>query len=193
MSNSSKDLVTANNTHNLTSVLIKIDKKYQEQIYSFINELQNLNSEVDLINNEINVIKENIASLEEELKSLNSEIKSELLYLEKLNDKFLKKASVAFEIKKLNIKDNSSLDIIDELLEEIRELEIDILQKELQKENIQLKLIPSWQKITELKSKISEIEAQKRYIESLGTFNKVNNQKDLIKNVSSIEKKEDIK
>ncbi len=172
MSENSKDVVSveanSSSSYNLATALIEIDKKYQEQIYNFMTQLHNLNSEIDNFKNEIKTIQESIETEEQELQELNTQIKAELLHLEKLNETFLKKASIALEVEKLDVSNSVYKDMIEELDEEIRELEIDILQKELQKENLQLKIMPSLQKIAELKSKIKELEAQKRYIESLG-------------------------
>jgi chromosome segregation ATPase len=172
VSENSKDVVSveanSSSSYNLATALIEIDKKYQEQIYNFMTQLHNLNSEIDNFKNEIKTIQESIETEEQELQELNTQIKAELLHLEKLNETFLKKASIALEVEKLDVSNSVYKDMIEELDEEIRELEIDILQKELQKENLQLKIMPSLQKIAELKSKIKELEAQKRYIESLG-------------------------
>jgi len=155
-------------SHQFAKKLFEIDRKYQEQFSLFLNELHGLNSDIERLEKDIVIIKENIAKEEKELKDISAEIKAQLLHLEKLNEKLINKISVAIEMKKINNYSDSYKSIIEELSEDVRELEIDILQKELQKENLQLKLIPSWQKITEIKDKINKLQTQKRYIESLG-------------------------
>ena len=173
MSQKSKELVeleanSVSSNNNLVTTIFEIDRQYQEQISQFMTQLHSINSEIESLDKEIELTKENIKDNEKELESLSSSIGSELLYLQKLNDKLISKINVAIEMKKIDNLTSSYMDVIDELNEEIKDLEIDILQKELQKENLQLKLMPSWQKIAELKNKLNKLQTQKKYIESLG-------------------------
>lgn len=174
MSQKSKELmeVEANNlaanNNNLVTTIFEIDRQYQEQISHFMTQLHTINSDIESLDKEIELIKESIKEKEKELESLTNSVSSELLYLEKLNEKLISKINVAIEMKKIDNFTQNYKDALDELSEEIRELEIDILQKELQKENLQLKLMPSWQKITDLKNKLNKLKTKKRYIESLG-------------------------
>ncbi len=155
-------------THQLATALFEIDRKYQEQFAHFLNELHTINSEIEQLEKNIDLIKESIAKEEEELQKLSLSIEAELLHLERLNEKLINKVSVALEMKKIDSLSKSYEAIIQELNEDIRVLEIDILQKELQKENLQLKIMPSKQKITELQESINKLQVQKKYIESLG-------------------------
>jgi len=173
VSQKSKELVeleanSVSSNNNLVTTIFEIDRQYQEQISQFMTQLHSINSEIESLDKEIELTKENIKDNEKELESLSSSIGSELLYLQKLNDKLISKINVAIEMKKIDNLTSSYMDVIDELNEEIKDLEIDILQKELQKENLQLKLMPSWQKIAELKNKLNKLQTQKKYIESLG-------------------------
>jgi len=158
----------AANNNNLVTTIFEIDRQYQEQISHFMTQLHTINSDIESLDKEIELIKESIKEKEKELESLTNSVSSELLYLEKLNEKLISKINVAIEMKKIDNFTQNYKDALDELSEEIRELEIDILQKELQKENLQLKLMPSWQKITDLKNKLNKLKTKKRYIESLG-------------------------
>jgi chromosome segregation ATPase len=181
VSDKSKDLVgieansVSNNNSSIVTTIFEIDRKYQEQIADFMNQLHSLNSEIESITKELELLQENIKDNEKELKSISNNVNSDLLYIEKLNDKLVNKIYIAIEMKKVDSFNSSYQSIVDELNEDIRELEIDILQKELQKENLQLKLMPSWQKITELKQKLNKLTTKKRYIESLGLQKNSNN------------------
>jgi len=152
----------------LASALFEIDRKYQEQFSIFFNELHAINTQIEQLEKEKALLSESIKKEEKELKNLSAQIDAELLHLEKLNEKIINKITVALEMKKVNNYNDAYKSMIDELSEDIRVLEIDILQKELQKENLQLKLMPSWQKITEIKDKLHKLQANKKYIESLG-------------------------
>ena len=194
MSQKSNELtkVDSNNltpNNNLVSTILEIDRQYQEQISNFFTQLHTINSDIIALEKEIELIEDTNKDREKELETLKNTINSELLYLEKLNEKLISKVNVAIEMQKLNNFTQNYKDTLDEISEDIREVEIDILQKELQKENLQLKLMPSWQKITDLKNEINKLTTKKRYIESLGLQKKstINETKELPSEIIDVE------
>ncbi|GEM_PF-2741572 len=164
-------------TQHVTMALGKMEHAYQARISAFADELHHLNAFIDKLTQEIQLLEEAKQDKEQAVDILTREIDSEMKFLERMTQQFLKKAEVTAELKsELSAIDNHESThllrsrhlILKEFTKEIEETEITLLQKELEKQNRELELEPQRQQIRALKHQINELQAQKRYIESSG-------------------------
>jgi chromosome segregation ATPase len=162
----------------VTLALGEVERSYKQRIAEFAEELHALNGRLATLRDEIALIEKENEEKQRALQAARNETDAELKYLERLNAQFLKKAELTAELAREladvdETKKKSAIEtkhmLLRELLKEIEESEIALLQKELEAQNLQLELEPSMQRIRALKLEISELEAQKHYLESAGT------------------------
>jgi chromosome segregation ATPase len=156
----------------------EVERGYKERVAAFAEELHALNGRLATLRDEVALIEKENEEKQRALQTARNETDAELKYLERLNAQFLKKAEHTAELareladvdeEKRTAAIETKHMLLRELLKEIEESEIALLQKELEAQNLQLELEPSQQRIRALKLEISELEAQKHFLESAGT------------------------
>jgi chromosome segregation ATPase len=158
----------------VTTALSTMQRHYQENIAAFAETMHELSMRIDECKSDIEKLKREIAPHETELERFHADVAAQTALLENLNERYIRKCSVLEEFEKelARSKNTEALalqhryDELEELLEEIEALEITLLQKELERQNIILRIEPQRQRIIALENEIGKLEAQKRYIES---------------------------
>jgi len=165
-------------TYHVAMALGEVEKGYKERIAAFAEELHALNGKIATVKDEISLIEKENEEKERALQQLRNEVDAEIKFLERMTDQLLKKAELLAALRRelADVDETKRRGVIEakqtvliELKKEIEESEIALLQKELEAQNLRLELEPSRQHIRTLKLKISELEAQKRFLESAGT------------------------
>jgi chromosome segregation ATPase len=153
------------NTNELTAL-------YQDRFAAYSKELHQLSAKIQQLQKEIRILVDAKSQEELAFSTLEREVEAELKILTRLNEQYLKKAEVIIELRRLTQESNAVIEarvqMIDELLEEIEEVELLLLQKELECQNRRLELAPKREAIVHLEHQINTLEAQKQYLESAG-------------------------
>jgi chromosome segregation ATPase len=165
-------------TYHVALALGEADRNFKERVAAYAEELHRINAQIASLRNEIELVKKSLEPKERVLQVVRNETEAELKYLERLNAQFIRKAEVIAELKNelADIDPNKRKDvlkakyaILKELRSEIEESEIDLLQKELEAQNLGIELEPARQHLRTLEFQLSELEAQKQYLEGAGT------------------------
>jgi len=144
-------------------------RAYEEGIHQYVMEIEKLK-------NQINAQAKNNEKEEQALLVIESRIASEERLLERLNEQFSQKVK---SIEELKIEYRDMIDGAEynkllsrkkkelfEVLDEIEELEITLLGKELERVNLLDKLEPRQRIIEELEANLRELELEKEHFES---------------------------
>lgn len=159
-------------THQVSMALSAIENRYKESIAGYAEEMQHYTMQIEKVQSEITQLTEMKSADEALLGNIDGDVAYEMRLLERLHEQFLQKMAVRTELLSLvNEKDVAESEskneiLLHELLDEIEELEITLLKKELEKQNTLQKLEPVRQQIQTLEFKLKELELEKKYLES---------------------------
>ena len=162
----------------LASKIKEIDKLYQEGVIEYTESIYRYNIEIEKIRNEIAVTQGKNKKAETALLDIERSIEYQEQSLVGLHQKFIQKTSSIVELKteyKDSLQENlyqSTLKRkereIYELVDEIEEVELSFLNKELQRINLEELLEPKRTLLEELNRSLKELELEKSYFESTG-------------------------
>ena len=161
----------------LNAAIDSIEKGYKERIAALADEIHKLDAQIEQLSKDAALLEEEKAPQEERVTQLDQEITAETKFLERLTEQLVKKAEVTAELKQeldrvqepgsTHLLHNRKL-ILKELQKEIEETEIQLIEKELERQNHLIEIEPKRQQIRALRMRINALQAQKRYIESSG-------------------------
>ena len=161
----------------VTMALSALDNRYKENIAGYAQELHSCTHMIDMARIDLDMIEKQKEPHSRELLSREKEIEYTLRLLERLTEQCVQKtvviAELESELENLGHLGGESEAVLHSrytelrrLEQEIGDLELTLLNHELEKQNILLKIEPVERKIDALEKKIRELESQKRYIES---------------------------
>ncbi len=156
----------------------EIEKHYRDGIITYSEGLYRYTLEISKLETEIGIEKKSIHKDEETLFSLERQIEYDENLLEQYNNRFSKKIG---SIQELNREYREMMDTqtylktdkrklyeLQEILDEIEELEITLMQCELERINLLLKLQPKRREIAVLEREMKMLKLDKSYFESTG-------------------------
>jgi len=153
-----------------------LDRRYKENIADYAQELHSCTHKIDSARIELEMLRKQKEPHDEALVLVEKEIEYALRLLQRLSDQYIQKTTVAAELEEelenLGHSEESKSVLqsrrneLERLQMEIEELELTLLQHELEKQNLLLKIEPIIRKISSQERLIRELEAKKRYIES---------------------------
>jgi hypothetical protein len=171
-SNSSTHATQADVAYQMTMALSNLNGHYKKEIHSYVEELQQYIFTIEKYKNEILLQKKSLKPQEDIFEALKHDISYDLRILERSNNKFLEDSKLLIELKSFLGDDNhkerflEKQNTLQHLLVEIKEIEKTLLIKELEKQNILLKMKPLLKKIEILESDLNKVVLEKNFMES---------------------------
>ena len=164
-------------TAHVAMALGALDSRYKENIAAYAEELHECTHKIEVARIELEQLKREKEPYLSQLNDAEKEVGHEMHLLEHLNEQWIQKAFVLSELenelKHLSYSPQEGDTMIqsryretERLHQEIEDLEITILKRELDKQNLLLKIEPIDRKINLLLQKIQELQSRKHYIES---------------------------
>ena len=163
-------------TAQVAMALGTLDGKYKENVANYAQELHHCTHQIETENISLDLLFKEKEPHDTALTAVEKEIDYELRILERLSEQWVQKTVVlnelTIEMKQLahlpehDVMFQSRREAFKILDQEIEDFELTLLEHELEKQNILLKIEPIDQKIRALQKSIRELESKKRYIES---------------------------
>jgi len=162
----------------LASKIKEIDDLYQKGVIEYSESINRYNIELEKLRNEITITQEKSKKSENTLGNIEKSIEYQEQSLVALHQKFVQKTNSILELK-TEYKDALDAQLynatikrkerdIFELIDEIEEMELSFLNKELQRINLEELLEPKRSLLEELNRNLKELELEKSYFESTG-------------------------
>lgn len=162
----------------LASKIKEIDDLYQKGVIEYSESINRYNVELEKLRNEITITQEKSKKSENTLGNIEKSIEYQEQSLVALHQKFVQKTNSILELK-TEYKDALDAQLynatikrkerdIFELIDEIEEMELSFLNKELQRINLEELLEPKRSLLEELNRNLKELELEKSYFESTG-------------------------
>jgi hypothetical protein len=156
----------------------EIDDLYQKGVIEYTESIYRYNIEIEKIRNEITITQAKNKKAEMALLDIEKSIEYQEQSLVALHQKFMQKTNSIVELKS-EYKDALQVDLyqatlkrkkreVYELIDEIEEMELSFLNKELQRINLEELLEPKRMLLEELNRNLTELELEKSYFESTG-------------------------
>jgi len=162
----------------------EIDRLYLEGVSKYSENIYLYNIEIDKVKTKISMQNKKIEKESQIVLLLDNEIKYESNLIDKYNNKFIEKVKSLDELRNeyssimeksvyTEIFSRKKREVL-ELLDEVEELELTLLNKELARINAVEKLEPEENIILDLKKVLEDLELKKGYLESTGLSNVTN-------------------
>jgi|GEM_PF-6168633 len=168
--------LSAENAAQLTMALSHLESRYRANVKAYAQELHACNQQIEVLKSQKATLLQEKEPESKRLSEVEKEIEHQTKMLTYLHQQWMQKCTVVTELKK-ELKELTTQEArhkalkeryvaLDTLNEEIETVEIHLLEHELERQNLILKLEPVEQKIRAIEQEIDTLEAQKRYIES---------------------------
>lgn len=168
--------ISAQMAAQVTMALSTLDSRYKENVANYAQELHECTHKIEMEKISLEQLYKEKEPHRNALLSVEKEVDHGLRMLEHFTEEWIQKTMVVAELE----KEMKQLELLQEqertfsyrreelkgLQEEIDDVELNLLQHELQRQNLLLKIEPIDHKISALQKKIRELESQKQYIES---------------------------
>ncbi len=169
--------LSAENAAHLTMALSHLEGRYRANVKAYAQELHACNQQIEVLKSQKATLLQEKEPESKRLSEVEKEIEHQTKMLTYLHQQWMQKCTVVTELKRelqaLTVDSDAKSKALegryvalDTLSEEIESLEVSLLEHELERQNLMLKLEPVEQKIRAIEQEIDTLEAQKRYIES---------------------------
>jgi len=163
-------------TSQVTMALSALDSRYKENVATYAQELSECTHKIETVCIDLDLIKKEKEPYENALLLVEKEIDHGVRMLEHFSEQWIQKTVVIVEleselnhlehIKKSNMMFQNRYEELKKLQLEIENCELILLNHELERQNILLKIEPINHKVHAFEKNIRELESKKRYIES---------------------------
>ena len=175
-SNVKNSEVSSQITAQVTMALSTLDSKYKENVANYAQELHNCTHQIETARISLDLLFKEKEPHDTALTVVEKEIDYEVRMLERLSEQWVQKTVVLSELE-IEMKQLEHLPEHDVMFHnrreelkrvdlEIGDFELALLNHELEKQNILLKIEPIDQKIRAVQKSMRELESKKRFIES---------------------------